>query len=107
LQEARAIVETLPTRHPLDALLATDFLMFLQDDLLTKVDRASMATSLEVRAPFLHHPLVEYAAALPAAMKLRRFTSTHIPKKAMRDRLTPEITRRRKRGFNTTLAGLT
>jgi len=104
LQEARAIVETLPIRHPLDALLATDFLMFLQDDLLTKVDRASMATSLEVRAPFLHHPLVEYVAALPAAMKLRRFTSKHILKKAMRDRLTPEIIGRRKRGFNIPLA---
>src|SRR5881628_740235 len=104
LQEARSIVETLPIRHPLDALLATDFLMFLQDDLLTKVDRASMATSLEVRAPFLHHPLVEYVAALPAAMKLRRFTSKHILKKAMRDRLTPEITGRRKRGFNIPLA---
>jgi len=104
LQEARAIVETLPTRHPLDALLATDFLMFLQDDLLTKVDRASMATSLEVRAPFLHHPLVEYVAALPARMKLRRFTSKHILKKAMRDRLTPEIIGRKKRGFNIPLA---
>src|SRR2546428_346967 len=104
LQEARAIVETLPTRHPLDTLLATDFLMFLQDDLLTKVDRASMATSLEVRAPFLHHPLVDDVAALPAAMKLRRFTSKHILKKAMRDRLTREITGRRKRGFNIPLA---
>src|SRR5213594_3157437 len=104
LQEARAIVETLPTRHPLDALLATDFLMFLQDDLLTKVDRASMATSLEVRAPFLHHPLVEYVASLPASMKLRRLTSKHILKRAMRDRLTSEIAGRRKRGFNIPLA---
>jgi len=78
--------------------------MFLQDDLLTKVDRASMATSLEVRAPFLHHPLVEYVASLPASMKLRRFTSKHILKRAMRDRLTPEISGRRKRGFNIPLA---
>src|SRR5262245_10056747 len=104
LAETRAIVDGLSIRHPLDALLATDFLMFLQDDLLTKVDRASMATSLEVRAPFLHHALVEYVASLPASMKLRRFTSKHILKRAMRDRLTREITDRRKRGFNIPMA---
>jgi len=104
LQEARAVLEGLSIRHPLDALLATDFLMFLQDDLLTKVDRASMATSLEVRAPFLHHPLVEYVASLPARMKLRRLTSKYILKKAMADRLTGEISGRRKRGFNIPLA---
>jgi len=102
--ETRAIVDGLPVRHPLDALLATDFLMFLQDDLLTKVDRASMATSLEVRAPFLHHPLVEYVVALPARLKLRRLTSKYILKRAMRDRLTPEVSGRRKRGFNIPMA---
>jgi len=104
LAEARAIVDGLAVRHPLDALLATDFLMFLQDDLLTKVDRASMATSLEVRAPFLHHPLVEYVVSLPASMKLRRLTSKYILKRAMRDRLTAEVSGRRKRGFNIPLA---
>ena len=104
LQEARAVLHGLSIAHPLDALLATDFLMFLQDDLLTKVDRASMATSLEVRAPFLHHALVEYVASLPARMKLRRLTSKYILKKAMSDRLTSEISGRRKRGFNIPLA---
>ncbi len=104
LAEAHAVLDGLDVRHPLDALLATDFLMFLQDDLLTKVDRASMAASLEVRAPFLHHPLVEYVVSLPASMKLRRLTSKHILKKAMRDRLTSEITDRRKRGFNIPMA---
>src|SRR5262249_369015 len=89
LAETRAIVEALPVRHPLDVLLATDFLMFLQDDLLTKVDRASMATSLEVRAPFLHHPLVEYVAGLPASMKLKGVTGKHLLKRALRPRLTP------------------
>src|SRR2546428_9530550 len=104
LTETRAIVDGLDIRHPLDALLAIDFLMFLQDDLLTKVDRASMATSLEVRAPFLHHPLVEYVVSLPASMKLKRLTSKFILKRAMRDRLTSEIAGRRKRGFNIPLA---
>jgi len=104
LDDARAIVEGWPLRHPLDGLLLTDFLMFLQDDLLTKVDRASMAASLEVRAPFLHHPLVEYVTGLPASMKLRRLTSKYILKKALRDRLGPEVVSRRKRGFNIPLA---
>ncbi|HEU4402382.1 MAG TPA: asparagine synthase (glutamine-hydrolyzing) [Candidatus Polarisedimenticolia bacterium] len=104
LREARAITEGLDLRHPLDALLLTDFLMYLQDDLLTKVDRASMAASLEVRAPFLHHALVEYVVGLPAEMKLKGLTSKRILKMAMGGSLTPEIVSRRKRGFNIPLA---
>ncbi len=104
LREARAAVAGFKGRHPLDALLLTDFLLYLQDDLLTKVDRASMATSLEVRAPFLHHPLVEYVAGLPASMKLRGMTGKYLLKRAMASRLTKEITSRRKRGFNIPLA---
>ncbi len=104
LAEARAAIGGMRPRRPLDALLLTDFLMFLQDDLLTKVDRASMAASLEVRAPFLHHPLVEYVAGLPAEVKLRRFTSKYILKRAMGGCLTAEITSRRKRGFNIPLS---
>jgi asparagine synthase (glutamine-hydrolysing) len=106
LREARAAVAGFRGRDPLDALLLTDFLLYLQDDLLTKVDRASMATSLEVRAPFLHHPLVEYVAGLPASMKLRGLTGKHLLKRAMASRLTREITSRRKRGFNIPLARL-
>jgi asparagine synthase (glutamine-hydrolysing) len=106
LKEARAVRRGLSFRHPLDALLLTDFLMYLQDDLLTKVDRASMAASLEVRAPFLHHPLVEYVAALPASFKLRGATTKRLLKRAMADRLTPEIVSRRKRGFNIPAARL-
>jgi asparagine synthase (glutamine-hydrolysing) len=106
LEEARAAVRGFRPRHPLDALLLTDFLMYLQDDLLTKVDRASMAASLEVRAPFLHHPLVEYVAGLPAELKLRGFATKRVLKRALRDRLSPEIAGRRKRGFNIPLARL-
>ncbi len=102
--DARRLVAGLAVRDRLDALLVIDFLMFLQDDLLTKVDRASMAASLEVRAPFLHHPLVEYVTGLPAGMKLRRFSSKHILKKALGGRLSREITGRRKRGFTIPLS---
>jgi asparagine synthase (glutamine-hydrolysing) len=104
LEESRAVTAGMEFRHPLDALLLTDFLMFLQDDLLTKVDRASMAASLEVRAPFLHHPLVEYVAGLPAAMKLEGFTAKQVLKIALGDRLSKEIATRRKRGFNIPMA---
>jgi asparagine synthase (glutamine-hydrolysing) len=106
LAETRAVRAGIAFRHPLDALLLTDFLMYLQDDLLTKVDRASMAASLEVRAPFLHHPLVEYVMTLPAHYKLRGTVTKHLLKRAVGDRLTAEITGRRKRGFNIPLARL-
>ena len=106
LREARAVRAGVTFRHPLDALLLTDFLMYLQDDLLTKVDRASMAASLEVRAPFLHHPLVEYVMTLPASYKLHGTVTKRLLKRAMGDRLTTEITGRRKRGFNIPLARL-
>ena len=104
LEEARAAVHGFVPRHPLDALLLTDFRLYLQDDLLTKVDRASMAASLEVRAPFLHHPLVEYVAGLPAEMKLKGFATKRVLRRAFADRLSPEIRGRRKRGFNIPLA---
>ncbi len=106
LAEARAVRGGREFRHPLDALLLTDFLMYLQDDLLTKVDRASMAASLEVRAPFLHHPLVEYVMRLPARYKVRGATTKYLLKRAFARRLTPEIVGRRKRGFNIPMARL-
>ena len=106
LAEVRALRSGLKTRHPLDALLLTDFVTYLQDDLLTKVDRASMAASLEVRAPFLHHPLVEYVARLPASYKLRRGEGKRLLKAAMADRLSRETLTRRKRGFNIPAARL-
>ena len=100
LDEARAIVRGFRPHDPVDSLLLTDFLMYLQDNLLTKVDRASMATSLEVRAPFLHHPLVEYAATLPVSAKIRGLESKRVLRMAMKDLLPREVTSRVKRGFN-------
>jgi asparagine synthase (glutamine-hydrolysing) len=65
-----------------------------------------MATSLEVRAPFLHHPLVQYVAGLPASYKLRGTTTKWLLKRALGDRLGQEVVKRRKRGFNIPLARL-
>ncbi len=56
---------------PLAELLYTDFTMYLQDDLLTKVDRATMLASLEARAPFLDHELAEFVAGMPSRSSSR------------------------------------
>jgi asparagine synthase (glutamine-hydrolysing) len=87
-------------RDGLAELLYTDFTMYLQDDLLTKVDRASMLVSLEARGPYLDHELAEYVAALPAKLKLRGTTGKAILRRAVAARLPRQILARRKRGFN-------
>jgi asparagine synthase (glutamine-hydrolysing) len=81
-------------------LLYTDFTMYLQDDLLTKVDRATMLASLEARAPFLDHELVEFAAGIPSHLKLSWFQTKAILRRAVRRRLPKTVLARRKRGFN-------
>jgi asparagine synthase (glutamine-hydrolysing) len=80
--------------------LYADVRGYLADDILTKVDRASMAVSLEVRVPFLDHEVVEYAMAIPAAWKLRGGQTKWILKEAFRHRLPPSIPGRGKEGFS-------
>ena len=65
-----------------DRLLYLDLKGYLGEGVLMKVDRASMACSLEVRVPFLDRAVVELAAGLPSELKLRRFTTKYILKKA-------------------------
>ncbi len=77
---------------------------YLQDCILTKVDRASMACSLEVRAPFLDHAFVEFANAIPIDLKLKGLKTKYILKKAMQNKLPPEIVGRRKKGFGIPVA---
>lgn len=72
---------------------------YLQDDILTKVDRASMSVSLEARSPFLDVDFAEYAAKLPGKMKLKGFRTKHILKKAARGLIPDEIIDRPKKGF--------
>ena len=97
---ARAVLAGRRLPDALAELLYTDFSMYLQDDLLTKVDRATMLASLEARAPFLDHELVEFVAGLPSNFKLRGFTTKAILRRALRRRLPAEILARRKRGFS-------
>lgn len=76
-----------------------DIKTYLCDDILTKVDRASMAVSLEVRSPLLDHKLMEYVAQVPKAMKLAGKTGKYIFKKAMERHLPNELLYRKKMGF--------
>ena len=71
------------TNDPLAQALYTDIKTWLPGDILTKVDRASMANSLEVRAPFLDHKFMEWAATLPSGLKLHRGTGKYILKRAL------------------------
>ena len=72
----------------------------LPDSVLMKVDKMSMAHSLEVRPPFLDHRVVEYCYSLPTNMKLRGYTTKWLLKTAMENRLPPGIARRKKQGFS-------
>ena len=76
-----------------------DFKTYLPDDILAKVDRASMAVSLEVRCPLLDHHLVEYVAGLPSALKMRGSRTKLIFKEAIRGLLPEAILDRPKMGF--------
>jgi asparagine synthase (glutamine-hydrolysing) len=87
--------------HFLDQALYVDFKTWLVDDILVKIDRASMAHSLEVRAPLLDHRVVEFAAALPIEMKLHFLRKKHVLKESQRNRLPNNIIDRPKSGFNT------
>jgi asparagine synthase (glutamine-hydrolysing) len=73
--------------------------LYLQDQILVKVDRASMANSLEVRVPFLDHNLVEYVSGIPSDYKLRGLTSKYLLKRAAKPYLPKRIIKRRKAGF--------
>jgi asparagine synthase (glutamine-hydrolysing) len=104
LTEYRDAFETAPTDGSLERLIYAYATTYLQDDILVKVDRASMACSLEVRAPFLDVDLVEFLGRVPPRLKLRRFDTKHLLKLAMRDALPPGIADRAKKGFGIPVA---
>ena len=80
--------------------LYLDFKTYMVDNILVKVDRASMAASLEARVPLLDYKMVEFAFSLPAHMKVRGSTTKFFFKRAMEDILPHEIIYRRKEGFS-------
>jgi asparagine synthase (glutamine-hydrolysing) len=82
-----------------DASLLADTMTYLPNDLLVKVDIASMANSLEARSPFLDHHVIEFAASLPENLKLRGLTTKYILKKTLQKLLPSENLTRSKMGF--------
>ncbi len=82
-----------------DASLLADIMTYLPNDLLVKVDIATMAVSLEARSPFLDHNVIEFAASLPEKLKLRGLTTKYMLKRALKKLLPAENIGRRKMGF--------
>ncbi|MGH8550285.1 MAG: XrtA/PEP-CTERM system amidotransferase [Methylococcales bacterium] len=93
-----------PSDHPLSLIQYLDMKTYLPGDILTKVDRASMAHALEVRVPLLDHPLVEWMSGLSPDLKLKGREGKYLFKKALESRLPREILYRDKMGFAVPLA---
>ena len=99
----RPRLDDLRRASPLSQLLAANFASYLPDDLLVKTDRCTMAKSLEARAPLLDTALMEYAASLPDAFKLRGWRTKAILRDAFADLVPVDIDRRPKTGFGVPL----
>ncbi len=93
-----------PTDDPLSLIQYIDMKTYLPGDILTKVDRASMAHALEVRVPLLDHQFVEWVSGLPSSCKLRNGEGKHVFKKALQPYLSEDILYRKKQGFSIPLA---
>ncbi len=85
--------------NPMERILAGDMATYLSDDIMVKVDRMSMAVSLEARAPLLDHQLIEFVARIPYEYKLRDGTGKYLLKQVAADLLPPGILQKRKQGF--------
>jgi asparagine synthase (glutamine-hydrolysing) len=88
---------------PHDRMMRFDFETYLPEDVLTKVDRMSMAHSIESRVPLLDNRVIDFAAALPAHLKIRQGRRKHVLKEAVKGLLPPGILDRKKQGFGVPL----
>ncbi len=112
-ERLRGVVDTfrifdLPftAKDQVEQCLEADFQLYLENDILPKVDRTSMAASLEVRNPFLDRELVEFAATLPLSFKLHGTRKKYILREAFTDCLPPAVFSGRKRGFGVPIGQL-
>ncbi len=103
-RNARSMWEQCDSTNDIERMQSVDTRLYLAEDILTKVDRASMSVSLEVRAPFLDPRVAEFAASLPANYKLRGGDTKYILKRAMKDVVPRFVTRRGKKGFGVPVA---
>ena len=104
IEVMRRHAERAPTDHPLSLVQYLDMKTYLVGDILTKVDRASMAHALEVRVPILDHKLVEWMSGLPPQVKLRGREGKYLLKTAMEPHLPHDLLYRPKMGFAVPLA---
>ncbi|MCZ8136546.1 MAG: amidotransferase 1, exosortase A system-associated [Porphyrobacter sp.] len=102
--ELIALMRAAPGRSGLDRAQYADLTFWMPGDILTKVDRTSMAVSLEAREPLLDHRLVEFAARLPEGMRVRGSTGKYLLKKSLERYLPHDILYRPKQGFVTPIA---
>ncbi|MBV9216800.1 MAG: asparagine synthase (glutamine-hydrolyzing) [Acidobacteria bacterium] len=102
--DARLLLESSDAVDPIEKMQFLDINYYMAEDILTKVDRASMAVSLETRAPFLDPRVGQFAASLPLNYKLRGSNGKYILKRAVRDLLPAEILTRGKKGFGIPIA---
>ena len=98
------LMDDAPARSGLDRAQYADLAFWLPGDILTKVDRTSMAASLEAREPLIDHRLVEFAATLPEGLRVHGMQGKYLLKKAMRRYLPEKILYRPKQGFVTPIA---
>jgi asparagine synthase (glutamine-hydrolysing) len=103
-RDARRIFAECDSRDLTECMQSLDTQLYLAEDILTKVDRASMAVSLEVRAPYLDPRVAEFAASLPSRYKLHGYTSKYILKRAAKGLVPPFVWRRGKKGFGVPFA---
>jgi asparagine synthase (glutamine-hydrolysing) len=103
-RDAKNLLINCNAENEIEQMQYLDMNFYLAEDILTKVDRASMAVSLEVRAPFLDPKVAEYAASLPPEYKLKGSVSKYILKKSVRSLLPKSITKRPKKGFGIPIA---
>jgi asparagine synthase (glutamine-hydrolysing) len=101
----RAACSSNGSRALLDQLMDINFSTYLPEDLHVKVDRMSMANSLEARSPMLDTSLVEFVATLPPDLKIRGGQLKHVLKLAFHDLIPPELLKRRKHGFGVPVDG--
>ena len=100
LAKHRRLYDSCESPDPVDKALYVDAKTYMVDDVLTKVDKMSMAVSLETREPMLDHKLLEYVATIPSSLKLRNGQTKYLLKQLLKRRLPDSILERPKQGFS-------
>ena len=103
-RDARELLEHSDAMNEIEQMQYLDINFYMAEDILTKVDRAAMAVSLETRAPFLDPRVGQFAASIPVGYKLRGSKGKYILKQAVKDLLPREILSRPKKGFGIPIA---